>query len=181
MSKKILIITASPRARSNSDVMAAAFARGAQDAGNVVETVSLKGKDIRYCKGCLACMKTGRCTIQDDDTQTIVAKMRDAEVLVFASPVYYFGVTAQLKALLDRCNPIFKRDVAFRDIYLLTSAAGDEPEAEEKMVANLQGWVDCFPPAKIVGSLLINNIKDPGAVQDHPDLAKAYEMGRAID
>ena len=122
MSKKVLIITSSLRAHSNSDELAQAFARGAKEAGNTVETVSLRGKTIRFCKGCLACQETQRCIIQDNAVE-IAEKVKQANVLVFATPVYYYGMAGQLKTLLDRCNPLFSSDYAFRDIYLLATAA----------------------------------------------------------
>ena len=87
MNKKVLIISSSPRKGGNSETLAAAFAKGAREAGNQVETVYLREKQVGFCKGCLACLKLGHCVIQDDAVE-IAAKMHDADVLVFATPVY---------------------------------------------------------------------------------------------
>ena len=95
MNKKVLIISSSPRKGGNSEMLAAAFAKGAREAGNQVETVYLREKQVGFCKGCLVCLKLGHCVIQDDAVE-IAAKMHDADVLVFATPVYYYCVSGQL-------------------------------------------------------------------------------------
>ena len=111
MGKKVLIISSSPRKNGNSETLADAFANGAQEAGHSVETVHLREKQMGFCKGCLACLKLGRCVIQDDAVE-IAAKMHDANVLVFATPVYYYCVSGQLKTMLDRADPLFDTDYA---------------------------------------------------------------------
>ncbi len=109
MSKTVLIISSSPRKNGNSETLADAFAKGAREAGHSVETVRLREKQLGFCKGCLACLKLGHCVIQDDAVE-IAAKMHDADVLVFATPVYYYSVCGQLKTMLDRANPLFGSD-----------------------------------------------------------------------
>ena len=109
MNKKVLIISSSPRKGGNSETLAAAFAQGAREAGNQVETVYLREKQVGFCKGCLACLKLGHCVIQDDAVE-IAAKMHDANVLVFATPVYYYCVSGQLTGfhLGSRLMPLRK-------------------------------------------------------------------------
>ena len=116
MNKKVLIISSSPRKGGNSETLAAAFAKGAREAGNQVETVYLREKQVGFCKGCIACLNLGHCVIQDDAVE-IAAKMHDANVLVFATPVYYYCVSGQLKTMLDRANPLFDTDYAFTKAY----------------------------------------------------------------
>ena len=115
MGKKILFVSSSLRARSNSERLAQEAARGARDAGNEVELVSLKNKDLRFCKGCLVCQKTGKCVIQDDMTE-MIAKVQSADALVFVTPIYYYELSGQLKTFLDRCNPLFPQEYAFREV-----------------------------------------------------------------
>lgn len=115
MSKKVLVITSSLRANSNSDLLAEAFVNGAKEAGNQVDIVSLKDKTIAFCKGCLACLKTGACVIKDDAIE-ITNKMHDAEVIVFATPIYYYEMAGQMKTLLDRANSLYDSDYKFQDI-----------------------------------------------------------------
>lgn len=128
MNKNILIISSSPRKGGNSNILADEFLRGAQDTGHCVEKITLYDKEFSFCKGCLACQKTQTCVIQDD-ANAIVARMLLADTLVFATPVYFYGMSGQMKTLLDRSNPLYTTDYAFRDIYLLATAAEDEEEA----------------------------------------------------
>ena len=120
MNKKVLIISSSPRKGGNSETLAAAFAKGAWGTDNQVETIYLREKQVGFCKGCFACLKSGHCIIQDDAVE-IVAKMHDADVLVFVTPVYYYCVSGQLKTMLDRANPLFDTDYAFTKVYLLAT------------------------------------------------------------
>lgn len=122
----ILIIKTSPRTGGNSDALADEFARGAAEAGHNVETVSLARKAIGFCRGCLACQDTHRCVMRDD-ADAIGQQIHDADVVVWATPVYYYSVSGQMKTMIDRSNPVYGTDYKFRDVYLLASAAEDEP------------------------------------------------------
>lgn len=177
--KKVLVISSSLRLRSNSEALADEFARGVADAGNEVEKITLREKDIRFCKGCLACQKTQRCVIKDD-APAIVEKMHDADVIAFASPIYYYEMCGQLKTLLDRANPLYPSDYRFRDIYMLTCAAEDEEHVPERAVAGLTGWIDCFGKARLAGTVFAGGVSEPGETGGHPSLVRAYEMGKAV-
>ena len=177
--KKVLIITSSLRQRSNSDALAEAFARGAADAGNEVEAVTLKGKELHFCRGCLACQQTQKCVIADD-APAIVQKMYEADAIAFATPIYYYELSGQLKTLLDRSNPLFTTDYHFRDIYLLTSAAEDEAYVPERTTAGLQGWIDCYEKARLAGTVFAGGVNAPGEINGHVALDKAYEMGKNV-
>ena len=179
MKKKVLIISSSPRQGGNSETLAASFARGAQEAGHLVETVYLREKQIGFCNGCFACLKLGRCVINDDAVD-IVARMHDADVLVFATPVYYYCVSGQLKTILDRANPLFGTDYAFTKVYLLATAAEDGPETVAGSEKAVQGWVDCFDRCKLVETVFVGGVTDVGEIAGHPALEKAHQMGKEI-
>ena len=179
MNKKILILSSSPRKGGNSETLAAAFAKGAQEAGNRVETVYLREKQVGFCKGCFACQKLGHCVIQDDAVE-IAAKMHDADVLVFATPVYYYCVSGQLKTMLDRANPLFDTDYAFTKAYLLATAAENEPETFAGTEKAVQGWVDCFPRCALAGTVFAGGVNDVGDIVGHPALEQAYQTGKEI-
>lgn len=179
MNKKVLIISSSPRKGGNSETLAAAFAKGAQEAGNQVETVYLREKRYGFCKGCLACLKLGHCVIQDDAVE-IATKMHDADVLVFATPVYYYSVSGQLKTMLDRANPLYGSDYAFTKAYLLASAAENEPETVQGTAAAVQGWVDCFPRCVLAGTVFAGGVNGVGEIAGHAALEQAYQMGRDV-
>ena len=99
--KNVLIISSSPRKGGNSDLLCDEFFRGAEDAGNQVEKIFIRDKKIGYCNACYACGKTGKCVIKDDMAE-ILEKMHWADVIVMASPVYFYSIDAQMKALIDR-------------------------------------------------------------------------------
>ena len=179
MNKKVLVISSSPRKGGNSETLAAAFAKGAREAGHQVETVYLREKQVGFCKGCLACLKLGHCVIQDDAVE-ITAKMHDANVLVFATPVYYYCVSGQLKTMLDRANPLFDSDYTFTKAYLLVTAAEDGEETVEGTVKAVQGWVDCFERCELADTVFAGGVNGVGDIAGHPALEKAYQAGKEI-
>ncbi len=129
--KKVLIISTSLRGGINSDILANECAKGAKEVGHDVELLSLKGKDIKYCIGCLSCQRNGMCVLKDD-VADIMAKVKDAEVIVYATPIYYYEMCGQMKTLLDRLNPLYSTDYSFRDIYMIATAAENDESAFEK-------------------------------------------------
>ncbi len=179
MNKKVLIISSSPRKGGNSETLAAAFAKGAREASHQVETVYLREKQVGFCKGCLACLKLGHCVIQDDAVE-IAAKMHDVDVLVFATPVYYYCVSGQLKTMLDRANPLFDTNYAFTKAYLLATAAEDAPETFAGTEKAVQGWVDCFPRCALAGTVFAGGVNGVGEIAGHIVLEQAYQMGKEV-
>lgn len=176
--KKILIISTSPRKGSNSEALAEAFAAGAREAGHEVECVSLRGKTVQFCRGCFVCQETQRCVIRDD-ADDLRQKALEADVLVFATPIYYYEMSGQMKTLLDRFNPLFPSDYAFRDVYLLSAAAEDEPFVPQRALSGLEGWVECFERAKVAGHVFMGGVTEPGENPEHPALKQARDMGRS--
>lgn len=179
MSKNILIISTSLRKGSNSDVLSEQFRKGAIDAGNSVEKINLLGKKIEFCKGCLACQVSKECVIKDDAIG-IAAKMLKADVIVFATPVYYYGMSGQLKTLLDRANSLYSSDYKFTDIYLLATAADDTEETFEGTVTGINGWIVCYDKAHLAGTVFAGGVNFPGDIKSHPAVQKAYDMGKSI-
>lgn len=180
MKKNILILSTSPRKGGNSDTLADEFTRGARDAGHDAEKISLAGKTIGFCRGCLACQKTERCVIQDD-VNAIVQKMLSADVLVFATPIYFYEMSGQMKTLLDRSNPLFPADYAFREICLLAASADENRDSMDGAVKGLQGWIDCFERAKLAGVLRGTGLDAVGTAKNAPLVLKAaYDMGKTL-
>ena len=124
MNKKVLIISSTPRKGGNSDKLCDAFAEGAKEAGNEVEKVRIADLKIGYCTGCYACQKTGKCAIKDD-ARGVIDKMMATDVIVLASPVYFYSICAQLKALIDRTVVVYPNLTNKRFYYLLTMADTD--------------------------------------------------------
>ena len=179
MSKKVLVISTSPRKGGNSDTLADAFAQGAREAGHTVEKITLYDKTIGFCKGCLTCVRTQHCTIHDDAEQ-IVHKMLTADVIAFATPIYYYGMCGQMKTLLDRSNPLYSSDYRFRDIYLLVAAAEEDEHTKDGAVTGISGWVDCFEKARLAGTVFAGGVTAVGDIQGHPAVQMARKMGEIL-
>ena len=106
--------------------------------------------------------------------------MHDADVLMFATPVYYYSVSGQLKTMLDRANPLFDKDYAFTKAYLLATAAEAELETVEGTVKAVQGWVDCFHRCQLVDTVFAGGVNNIGEIIGHPTLERAYRVGKEI-
>lgn len=177
--KKIVIISATLRKGGNSQLLAEAFAKGALEAGNEVEIVSLREKSIAFCRGCFACQKLGKCVIKDDANE-ITDKICDSDVVVWATPIYYYEMAGQMKTVIDRANSLYSRDYKFRDVYLLSCAADDDPATDAGAAKGVQGWVDCFEKATFSGKLFVGGVNDVGDIAENEGLQKAYELGKSI-
>ena len=166
MSKKVVVISTSIRANSNSEDLAKSFADGATFAGNEVDFITLKDKQISFCKGCLACQQTGKCVIKDDVTK-IMDKFIDSDIVVWATPIYYYEISGQMKVLIDRLNPMFSMDYKFRDVYFLATAAEDGEHVYEKALSGLNGWIDCFDKAKLKGYVFCGGVTMGGEISEN--------------
>ena len=177
--KRVIVISTSLRHGSNSDMLANQFVEGALSAGNEVEKISLAGKEIQFCKGCFACHELGRCVIKDD-VNAIMAKVLEADVVCWATPIYYYEMSGQMKTLIDRLNALYSLDYKFRDVYLLTTAAEDEEETPKRAVAGLTGWIDCFPKSRLAGTLFCGGVNAPRDITGNAKLQEAFELGKAV-
>ena len=110
-----------------------------------------------------------------------MAKVKDCEVIIFATPIYYYEMCGQMKTLLDRLNPLYESDYKFRDIYMLATAADDDAHAIDKAYNGLQGWVDCFEKAELKGYVFGKGIAEPGDAKNHTEtLLDAYNLGKSL-
>ena len=173
MKQNVLVISTSLRKNSNSEILAKEFEKGAKAAGNTVEFISLANKQIGFCIGCLSCLKNKKCFMKDD-AANIAEKVQHADVIVFATPIYYYEMCGQMKTLLDRMNPLYTSEYAFRDIYLLTTAAENDESA-------MDGAVNCFEHARLAGVIRGVGISDAGTAKEHTALLQeVYTMGASI-
>ncbi len=177
--KKVIVISTSLRRGSNSDMLADQFVAGAQAAGNDVAKISLVDKNIQFCKGCLACQKLGRCVISDD-VNDIMARVLEADVVAWATPIYYYEMSGQMKTLIDRMNAMYEQDYQFRDVYLLTTAAEAEEFTPRRAEAGLTGWIDCYPKSRLAGSVFGGGVNDPREIAGNPKLQAAYDLGKNV-
>lgn len=178
MSKKVLILSGSPRNGGNSDILCDKFAEGARISGNVVEKVRVAEKNIGYCRACYACKGTGTCIINDDMAE-LLQKMIDADVLVLASPVYFYSIDAQLKAVIDRTVARWL-EVKNKEMYYIVTAADDAKASAETTLACFRGYAECVEGAKERGVIYGMGVYEKGEINGHPAIAQAYEMGLKV-
>ena len=177
--KRVIVISTSLRHGSNSDMLADSFVEGALAAGNEVEKISLTGKDIQFCRGCFACQQLGRCAI-NDDVNDMMAKVLEADIIAWATPIYYYEMSGQMKTLIDRMNAMYPLDYKFRDVYLLTTAAEDEEDTPKRAEAGLKGWIECYPKSRLAGTLFCGGVNAPNEIKGNNKLQEAFELGKNV-
>lgn len=178
MSKKVLILSGSPRKGGNSDILCDRFAAGATEAGHAVEKIRVAEKHIGYCRACYVCRERGECVLQDDMGE-VLQKMVEADVLVLASPVYFYSIDAQLKAVIDRTVARWL-EVKNKEFYYIVTAADGEKAAAETTLACFRGYADCVEGAKEMGVLYGMGVYEKGEILHTPVLEQAYEMGKRV-
>ena len=176
MSKNILVVSASPRAGGNSDLLCDEFVRGARDAGHAAEKIRLSERDINYCTGCCACIgRQGSC-VQDDDMNELLAIVLRADVLVLATPVYFHSMNAQLKTFIDRVCPIYTL-VQDKEVHFIISAGGGE-ELIERTAGSLRVFTNCFSGVVEKEVISVTGVWDAGMVRETGAMERAYLAGK---
>lgn len=177
MSKKVLILSGSPRKGGNSDLLCDEFMRGAQEAGHDVEKIRVAEKKVHPCSACYFCREHSGACVHKDDMAGILQKMIDADVLVLASPVYFYSIDAQLKAVIDRTVARWL-EVRNKEFYYIVTLADEDKSAVETTLACLRGYADCVNGAKEMGVIVGSGVYEPGTVKQTDAMAQAYRMGR---
>ncbi len=172
-----MILSGSPRKNGNSDILCDEFMKGAVEAGNEVEKIRVAEKNIGYCRACYAC-KNGPCAIKDDMTE-VLQKMIDADVIVLASPVYFYSIDAQFKALIDRTVARWL-EVKDKEFYYIVTAADGEEEAAKTTINCFRGYADCVNGAKEMGIVYGMGVYEKGEVKNTKAMLDAYEMGKSV-
>ncbi len=178
MRKQILILSGSPRKGGNSDLLCDAFGKGAAEAGHQVEKIRVAEKQIGFCRGCYACKNTGICAVKDDMAE-VLRKMIAADVLVLASPVYFYAIDAQLKALIDRTVARWQ-EVKDKELYYIMTAADAERASMETTLACFRGYADCIAGAREMGVIYGTGVYEKGEVKNTAALEEAYRMGKSV-
>lgn len=177
--KDVLIISASPRKGGNSDMLCDRFALGAKEAGNNVEKIFLPSKNIGYCRGCGVCNTTHKC-VQSDDMAEILDKMVNADVIVLATPVYFYSLDAQMKTLIDRTVPRYT-EIRNKDFYFIMTAADTDKDSMKRTLETFRGFTeDCLDGANEAGIIYGVGAWQIGEIKDTPAYDEAYEMGKQV-
>lgn len=179
MSKNVLILSGSPRKGGNSDILCDEFMKGAVESGNKVEKIRVAEKKIAPCSACYFCRDNGGKCVHKDDMAEVLQKMIDADVLVLASPVYFYSVDAQLKALIDRTVARWL-EVKNKDFYYIVTMADEELSSADTTIACFRGYADCVSGAKEKGILIGNGVYEKEEINNTNKLKEAYEMGKNV-
>lgn len=181
MKKKIIILNGSPRKNGNTSALTKAFTKGAKQAGNTVVEYYLNDMKINGCLGCFGGGKNEQCPcVQQDDMTKIYPSFKEADIVVLASPLYYWFISGQLKTCFDRlfavaeCDPNYTNPV--KDCVLIMAAEGYGFEESETWYDNLErhiGW-------KSIGKVLCGGVMQTGDIKGKPELEKARALGASI-
>ena len=177
--KKVLIISSSPRKGGNSDLLCDRFQAGAESAGHSVEKIFLKNYNIGYCRGCGVCNTTHKC-VQADDMAALLEKFVSADVIVLATPVYFYSMDGQLKTFIDRTVPRYT-EIANKDFYYIMTAADTDKESLARTVEGLRGFtLDCLPNANEAGIIYGAGAWQIGEIKATKAYTEAYETGKRV-
>lgn len=174
MKKKILIISSSPRRNGNSHVLCQQFGKGAS-INHEVELLFLKDYHISYCSGCGSCNKGIACPLQDD-MAPLLDKMVNADVIVFATPVYFYTMAGQMKTFIDRCCARYL-EIKNKEFYLIATAAEDNKQIMERTIDEFHGFFDCLQNPTLKGVIYAHGVWNTGEVEHTPFMQQAFQMG----
>ena len=176
---KIVVLVGSMRKGGNTDLLAQAFTEGASK-NNDVELVSVADYKVNPCIGCNSCFtrKDNSC-FQNDDMSVIYEKLRTADIVVIASPVYFYGISAQLKAIVDRLHTPMRNEFHVKKLALLLVGAASLPNLFDSIKLQYQLVLDFFQLENI-GMVLVRGVKEKGDIEGNEALNKAFELGLSI-
>ena len=177
MSKKILVLSSSPRKGGNSDILCDEFSRGAMEIGHNTEKIFLKDKNINYCTACDSCKKGKPCS-QKDDMEELLQKMIEADVIVMASPVYFYTMCAQMKTLIDRTYARYT-EISNKEFYFMFTAAVRNKQSLERTLESFRGFTSCLNNSKEKGIIYGTGVWNKGDIKKSDAVNMAYEMGRS--
>ena len=175
---KVLILTGSPRKGGNTDRLVAAFVEGARK-NNEIKVISIADVMVSPCIGCNACfVREGNSCVQRDDMELIYDRLKEADTLIIASPVYFYGVSAQLKAVIDRLHTPMRSCFGIKRLGLILVGAADLPELFDSILTQYRLVLNFFK-LKDIGTVLVRGAREKGSVRES-SLKEAYELGRSI-
>ena len=178
--KNIVILMGSPRRGGNTELLTEAFINGARAAGNNIELICPAQKNINPCLGCNYCYadKKHRC-VRKDDMSECYEKLAVADIIVIATPVYFYGVSAQLKCLIDRLHNPVRNTFHVKKLALLAVCA-DTNESVFDSVKQMYFSVLKYFSLENAGIITVYGVKDKGDIVGSPALGQAEELGEVI-
>lgn len=177
MSKSVIVLAGSPRKGGNSDLLCDELMRGARESGHTVQKIYLQELKIGSCKACYGCRGTGTC-VQKDDMKELLDKMIAADVIVLATPVYFYSMDGQMKTMIDRTLPRYTEIQNKEFVFIATAAAG--ARAMERTIDSLRGFTDCLPGARIRSIIYGAGVYRKGEVTGTTAMQEAFQAGRSL-
>lgn len=178
--KQVLILEGSMRTKGNTALLAESFGRGAEAAGHTVTELFLNQLQIHDCLGCAACKSHPGTCVQNDDMTSVYQAMMEADVIVLASPVYFYTWTSLIKRTLDRTFAI-EPVLSNKTFYLISTCAADQESYAKTMKDSYEQYVSCFEQNCRSGGILIGcNMRTAGEIEHTDDLQQAYQMGMQL-
>lgn len=175
----ILVLNGSPRKNGNTEIMADEFIRGAAEAGHTVTKLNVGSMDIHPCIACEVCLNNdGKC-FRQDDMMSVYSAVEESDMIVFASPIYWFSMTAQIKATIDRFYAYLLKGFRLKSSALLLNAHDGSPSVFDTSISNYKqiisytGWED-------KGIITVNGMDEKGAMKKASELIQAYELGKSL-
>ena len=185
---KVLGIVGSPRRQSNTEILLDAALAGAKERGAEVEKVAVSELKISPCREIYACLKDGNCAIKDD-MQWLYEKLLEADHIIFASPIFFYGITSQAKAMVDRCQALWvrrhvlgigKEDKRIRRGVFISVGATQGKRLFDGAVLTVKYFFDAIG-VKYAGDLLIRGIDGKAQIKEHPTaLQDAFRLGQQL-
>ena len=179
MTKKVLILSASPRKGGNSDLLCDHFIQGAKESGNQVEKIFLRDKRINHCIACGACQGNGGRCVQKDDMAEVLDKMIAADVIVMATPVYFYTMNGQTKTLIDRTYSRYT-EISNKEMYFIVTAADGRKQAMERTLEGFRGFTSCLQGAQEKGIIYGIGAWKLGDIKGSKAMTQAYNMGKKV-
>ena len=179
MSKNVLILSSSPRKGGNSDILCDQFLKGSQESGNQVEKIFLKDKKINYCTGCGVCFNGEKSCPQKDDMAEILDKMIAADVIVMATPVYFYTMCGQMKTLIDRTCARYT-EINNKEFYFIATAADENKSAVERTLEEFRGFTFCLNNPIEKGIVYGIGAWEKGDIKGSDAMKQAFEMGKMV-
>lgn len=177
---RIVVLVGSMRKGGNTNLLAQVFAEGAGK-NNTVEMISVADYKVNPCIGCNSCFtrEANQC-FQKDDMAEIYKKLKIADVLVIASPVYFYGISAELKAIIDRLHTPMRNEFQIKKLALLLVGAATLPELFDAIKLQYQLALDFFH-LEDAGMVLVRGVKDIGDIKETKALEEAFNLGNSIN
>ena len=177
--RRIVVLSGSPRKNGNTELLVNSFVEGAR-VHNDVEIISIREYKVNPCIGCNSCRNgSEKKCFQNDDMKRVFEKLSDADILVIASPVYFYGISAQLKAMIDRFHSPERKNIGINGLALLLVGADTIPNLFDSIKSQYQLTLDYFH-LKDYGTVFVGGVEEKAAIKGSEKLKDAYSLGLSL-